>query len=184
MGEVGERQIGDDGKRSKVHIAASGFAVETRWQSLLMTKLILNNQTETRAWVKDMTAKLRRPCLVRLEGELGAGKTQVVRWFLEELGAHDVASPTFAIHHEYSTQSGLVDHVDLYRVKNDEDLETSGFWDLFSQPMGLVFVEWSDRLPSEVWPPNWLHLKIQLNKIEGRIDARELNFKFVHGDEI
>jgi tRNA threonylcarbamoyladenosine biosynthesis protein TsaE len=77
-----------------------------------------------------------------------------------------------------------VDHVDLYRVKNDEDLETSGFWDLFSQPMGLVFVEWSDRLPSEVWPRNWLHLKIQLKKIEGCIDARELNFKFVHADEI
>jgi tRNA threonylcarbamoyladenosine biosynthesis protein TsaE len=149
-----------------------------------MTKLILNNQTETRAWVKDMTGQLRRPCLVRLEGELGAGKTQLVRWFLEELGAHDVASPTFAIHHEYSTPSGLVDHVDLYRVKNDEDLETSGFWDLLSQPMGLVFVEWSDRLPSEVWPRNWLRLKIQLKKIAGCIDARELNFKLVRGDEI
>jgi tRNA threonylcarbamoyladenosine biosynthesis protein TsaE len=144
-----------------------------------MTKLILNDQTETRAWVKAMAAKLKRPCVVRLEGELGAGKTQMVRWFLEELGARDVASPTFAVHHEYSTSSGLVDHVDLYRVKNDEDLETSGFWDLFSQPMGLVFVEWSDRLPGEVWPANWLNLKIQLKKIEGRLEARELNFKLV-----
>lgn len=143
-----------------------------------MTKLILKDQTETRNWVKENARRLKRPCVVRLEGEMGAGKTQVVRWFLEELGAQDVASPTFAIINEYSTANGLVDHVDLYRVKNDSDLETSGFWDLFSQPMGLVFVEWSDRLPSEAWPETWMHLKIHLKKIEGQPSARELTFKF------
>lgn len=143
-----------------------------------MTKLVLKNQTETREWVKENVRKLKRPCVVRLEGEMGAGKTQIVRWFLEGLGAQDVASPTFAIINEYSTASGLVDHVDLYRVKDDNDLETSGFWDLFTQPMGLVFVEWSDRLPSEAWPETWMHLKIQIKKVDSQPDAREISFKF------
>lgn len=143
-----------------------------------MTKLVLKNQTETREWVKESVRKLKRPCVVRLEGEMGAGKTQIVRWFLEELGAQDVASPTFAIINEYSTAAGLVDHVDLYRVKDDNDLETCGFWDLFTQPMGLVFVEWSDRLPSEAWPETWMHLKIQIKKVDSQPDAREISFKF------
>lgn len=142
-----------------------------------MTKLLLKDQNETRAWVKQMIPLLVRPVVVRLEGELGAGKTQLVRWFLEELGVPDVASPTFSIHHEYRSPVGLIDHVDLYRVKNDLDLETSGFWDLLNQQMGCVFVEWSDRLPSEAWPSSWNQLKIQLKKVEGSELAREVSFK-------
>ncbi len=142
-----------------------------------MTKVIFQNQNESRAWVKRILAELQRPCVVRLEGELGAGKTQMVRWFLEELGVCEASSPTFAIHHEYKTSTGLVDHVDLYRVQSDADLEASGFWDLLLQPSGFIFVEWSDRLPSDVWPEDWNQLKIQLKKIEGQDEARELLFK-------
>jgi tRNA threonylcarbamoyladenosine biosynthesis protein TsaE len=134
--------------------------------------VVLADAGAARAWVHQYAAKLQRPCVVLLSGELGAGKTQFVRWFLEALGAVDVASPTFAIHHEYETPGGLIDHVDLYRVSNDADLEASGFWDLFSAPAGLVFVEWSDRLPSDVWPVGWQKVRLHLKLREG--EAREV----------
>ncbi|MBX3021314.1 MAG: tRNA (adenosine(37)-N6)-threonylcarbamoyltransferase complex ATPase subunit type 1 TsaE [Bdellovibrionales bacterium] len=117
------------------------------------------------AWVKACAAELKRPSVVLLSGPLGAGKTQFVRWFLSEVGASEVASPTFAIHHEYGTAYGGVDHVDLYRVESDGDLEASGFWDLFAADQGLVFVEWADRLPEDVWPQSWQRLFLNLEKI-------------------
>src|SRR4051794_6452963 len=105
-----------------------------------MSDVHFKNRQEAQNWAKTFVSQLKRPCAVLLAGEMGAGKTQFVRWFLEELGTSDVASPTFAIHNEYQTKTGIVDHVDLYRVQSDADLEAAGFWDLFLQEQGLVFV--------------------------------------------
>lgn len=96
------------------------------------------------------------------------------------MGANDVASPTFAIHHEYTSPGGMIDHVDLYRVKTDEDLEGSGFWDLLRNPQALLFVEWADRLPEEVWPEEWMRVFLRLDKgVEE--EARRLNWEVKPG---
>lgn len=123
-----------------------------------------NSKEQARKWVRGFMKELRRPCLVLLSGDLGAGKTQLVRWFLEELGVSHVQSPTFAIIEEYESTAGDIDHVDLYRLKSDSDLESSGFWDLLKQDNGLVFVEWADRLPENVWPSAWKRIFITLKK--------------------
>lgn len=136
----------------------------------------LPTREDTKKWIKSFVPELKRPCVVLLSGPLGAGKTQFVRWLLEELGVQDTASPTFAIHHRYSSRSGDVDHVDLYRVKSDQDLEASGFWDLFTQDSGLVFVEWADRLPESVWPKAWRKIQIALEKA-GAGEMRELKME-------
>ncbi len=141
-----------------------------------MSTHVLQSKDETRAWIKSFVNELKRPCVVLLSGPLGAGKTQFVRWFLEELGVNDTASPTFAIHHRYAGAKGGVDHVDLYRVKDDADLEGSGFWDLFAQEDGLVFVEWADRLPESVWPAKWRRIRIALAK-PGAGEAREMSME-------
>jgi tRNA threonylcarbamoyladenosine biosynthesis protein TsaE len=143
-----------------------------------MPSLQFTNKAQAQAWVKAQSAKLKRPAVVLLSGSLGAGKTQFVRWFLEEFKAKDVASPTFAIHHEYQTPSGAIDHVDLYRLKDDSDLEGVGFWDLFTQPQGLVFVEWADRLSQDVWPTHWQQLHLQLSVEVEEAEARRLDFDF------
>lgn len=140
-----------------------------------MASVPFSSREAARNWVRSFLPQLTRPCVVLLSGELGAGKTQFVRWFLEDLGAQDVASPTFAIHHEYETASGAIDHVDLYRVQSDADLEASGFWDLFAQEQGLVFVEWADRLPDDVWPSHWRRIHLQLSKGDG--EARNLQMR-------
>lgn len=131
----------------------------------------------TRRWAKEFARSLRRPCVVRLEGEMGSGKTQTVRWFLEELGVKGAASPTFAIHHEYESVGGAIDHVDLYRLTGDQDLEATGFWDLFARPDGLVFVEWADRLPASVWPRDWHQVRLHLAKRNGEGRDLEIEIK-------
>jgi len=90
--------------------------------------------------------------IVLLDGVVGAGKTQCTRVAVERLGGRWVSSPSFAIHQRYAVVKGFVDHVDLYRLKNDADLDSTGFWDLFDHKDSIVFVEWAERLPKSIWP--------------------------------
>jgi tRNA threonylcarbamoyladenosine biosynthesis protein TsaE len=85
--------------------------------------------------------------LLRLDGELGAGKTFLVSKILHALGLNDrvpVQSPTFALMHEYRFGQIRAAHLDLYRLKNAQDLGevTGADFDSYN----LVFVEWSDRM--------------------------------------
>jgi tRNA threonylcarbamoyladenosine biosynthesis protein TsaE len=57
-----------------------------------------------------------------------------------------------------------MDHVDLYRLESEEDLESTGFWDLFGQKKGLVVIEWSDRLNQDLLPLNWYKVKVDIAK--------------------
>lgn len=143
-----------------------------------MAALEFKSKSELENWARALAPQLRRPCVVLLSGNLGAGKTQTVRWFCAALGVTDAASPTFAIHNEYSSPGGPVDHVDLYRVKSDADLEASGFWDLLANPAALLFVEWADRLPADVWPSGWTQVSIQLEKSPAGEGARNVNLVF------
>ncbi len=136
----------------------------------------LDSLESTRDWARAVVSKFTRPCIILLDGELGAGKTQLVRYFLQALGVEDVSSPTFSIHNEYRSIDGAIDHVDLYRVRSDADLEATGFWDLVVRPKRLLFVEWAKRLPADVWPSDGLIARIQLRKVEGDENAREVEF--------
>lgn len=142
-----------------------------------MARSHFKDKNELEQWVKGQAAGLRRPCVVLLDGALGAGKTQAVRWFCEALGAKDPASPTFAVHHEYASPGGPVGHVDLYRVKSDADLENSGFWDLLRDEKALLFVEWAERLPRETWPEPWTKIFLRLENAGD--EARNLDWEII-----
>jgi tRNA threonylcarbamoyladenosine biosynthesis protein TsaE len=84
---------------------------------------------------------------VALVGELGAGKTQFVRGLCRGTGVPDaeVSSPTFAIVATYRGRL-QVNHADLYRIGDDDELYATGFRDLVGGP-GATVVEWADRVP-------------------------------------
>lgn len=83
-----------------------------------------------------------------LFGELGAGKTALVRGIAAGLGAPPgaVSSPTFVLVHEYHGRLPLV-HVDLYRLRSDADVESIGLREYF-QGNTVTAVEWADKFPA------------------------------------
>jgi len=90
--------------------------------------------------------------VVFLEGELGAGKTTLVRGLLAGLGwTHDVRSPTFNLLHTYPDLTPPVVHADLYRVASWQGIGLEDYLDDY-----LVLIEWADRAaglvsPSSIW---------------------------------
>lgn len=138
-------------------------------QKAVITKTI-GSLEEGRQFVeREVMPRLKRPVVILLSGGLGAGKTQVVRWIVEFLGRgeEEVSSPTFAIHHRYSTKRGSVDHLDLYRLENDSELDQIGLWDMLKDPQGLLLIEWADRLPADVWPNGWQRVSLDVQVSNG-----------------
>jgi tRNA threonylcarbamoyladenosine biosynthesis protein TsaE len=120
-----------------------------------------HSAAQTEALAAELAASLRGGECLALHGELGAGKTCFVRGLVRGLGAqpHSVASPTFVLLHIYDGGRLSVYHLDAYRARGPEDLESIGFGELLDQG-GVVVVEWADRV-AELIPPTALHVHIE-----------------------
>ena len=102
---------------------------------------------ETIALGRELAAQLKPPKLVLLTGNLGAGKTTLVKGIVEGFEAasqEDVTSPTFTLIHEYRSPTADLYHIDLYRVDTQRELETLGLDDLFSR-RSVVIIEWGEK---------------------------------------
>ena len=79
-------------------------------------------------------------------GEMGAGKTTLIKSLVKALGASDVASsPTFSLVNEYSTENGKIFHFDFYRIEDELEALDMGIEDYFASP-GWKFVEWPQKI--------------------------------------
>lgn len=86
--------------------------------------------------------------LILLRGNLGAGKTTLVKGIAEGLRAapeENVTSPTFNLVHEYRGPDLTIFHIDLYRIDTQRELMTVGIDDLRSEPGAILLVEWGDK---------------------------------------
>ena len=96
---------------------------------------------------------LTPPMVVILRGEVGAGKTTLVKGIAAALGAaaeDDVTSPTFTIVHEYEGRSVRLFHLDLYRLETEEQIAVLGLDEMAGYPNSVVLVEWGERFESIV----------------------------------
>jgi tRNA threonylcarbamoyladenosine biosynthesis protein TsaE len=134
-------------------------------------RFVSNSSKETIAIGGEIAQQLSPPMLLFLRGDLGAGKTTLVKGIAQALDAADpdeVTSPTFTLVHEYDGRT-LVDnritvdgkehdvrqhdiklyHIDLYRIEDERQLETIGMDELATQ-QAILLVEWGEKFPSVV----------------------------------
>lgn len=117
-------------------------------------KTYLKDTEATEQFGANLYKELPSKCLIFLQGELGAGKTTLVRGFLRAAGyTGAVKSPTYTLVEEYTIAGCKIFHFDLYRVVDPEELEWIGIRDYFDQDC-VCFIEWPDRGKGFLPKPN------------------------------
>ena len=138
-----------------------------------ITKLV-KSEAETKELAKDLSDVFDAGDIITLNGELGAGKTFIVKSICENYGIRNSSSPSFAIVNVYEGDK-KINHFDFYRIKKIEELYDIGIEDYFSDENAIMFIEWGDLFP-EILPPNRFEIKIKSldgNSREIKIDKYE-----------
>lgn len=106
---------------------------------------VLHNTEATEQFGAELYHSLPSKCLIFLHGDLGAGKTTLVRGYLRAAGyAGTVKSPTYNLVEEYTIAGQKIYHFDLYRLNDPEELEWIGIDDYFNHD-SVCFIEWPDK---------------------------------------
>ncbi len=117
---------------------------------MVTDEYITHSAEETVALGRKLAPTLKSARMVILRGDLGAGKTTLVKGIAEGLQAasqDDVTSPTFTLIHEFRGPDVNLFHVDLYRVDTLRELDTLGLDELFTEDNNLVLLEWGEKFP-------------------------------------
>ncbi len=113
--------------------------------------LISHSPAETEALGEQWGRAARRGQVIALRGDLGAGKTQLVRGLARGLGVTTrVHSPTFTLVNEYGGGRLKLFHLDLYRLETPEQIHSAGIAE-FLNPDGVAVIEWAERLEAGEW---------------------------------
>lgn len=128
-------------------------------------EIIVNTPREMEAVGYELADQISAPCTVHLKGDLGAGKTTLAKGIIFGMGSQSqVISPTYTLVEEYQTAKGEIHHLDLYRMKTAEELESLGFRDRLA--MGcIILIEWPERAENLLPRPEW---KIEIEYLENQ----------------
>ena len=124
--------------------------------------LLWNSEADTQAFAVRLANALKTvggDAFIALHGDLGAGKTTLVRHLLYALGVNGrIKSPTYAVVESYALPAFAVWHLDFYRFNDPQEFEDAGLRDIFVSS-GLKLVEWPDKAEGHLPAADWqLHL--------------------------
>ena len=134
--------------------------------------IISRNAQETFELGKEFASVVGPGDVLVLCGDLGAGKTHLVKGLAAGLGVStEVTSPTFTLIHEYPGSHRTLYHIDLYRLEDSAEALGIGLEEYMDSD-GVTVIEWGDKFP-ELMPKEskWIRLRV----LEG--DLREINFE-------
>ena len=127
---------------------------------------ITNSPEETEAIGRRLSEffleKGKRKLFVALYGDMGVGKTAFTRGFASTLSLGGVRSPTYTIVNEYRSGKLPVFHFDMYRIEDEDDLASIGFYDYLEKD-GYCICEWSENIVSEI-PSDAISVTIKKTK--------------------
>lgn len=138
-------------------------AIETEAFGALMAKIMMEDQTI--------------PPFIALYGDLGVGKTAFVRGYASVIApGAAVRSPTFALVNEYRAKPRSLFHFDMYRISDEDDLYSIGFYDYLDR-RGVCLVEWSENIPYAL-PDRYVRVEIIKNNAD-QPDSRLITAKII-----
>ncbi|MEO0076429.1 MAG: tRNA (adenosine(37)-N6)-threonylcarbamoyltransferase complex ATPase subunit type 1 TsaE [candidate division WOR-3 bacterium] len=140
-------------------------------------ELITDSPEQTITFGEKIGGKLQRGDIVAFYGELGSGKTTMIKGICLGLGVKEqdiVKSPSFIMINEYKGKFPIY-HIDLYRVKTEEELLSIGFDDYLYRN-GICLIEWAEKAESYL-PKNTIKIELRyLSNYEREILISGLSF--------
>ena len=127
----------------------TGPVIDGSQTNELLRETTTHSAEETIAFGRTLVEFLSPPKLVLLRGDLGAGKTTLVKGIaaaFESASEEDVTSPTFTLIHEYRGPRANLFHIDLYRIDTARELDTLALDDLRGED-SILLVEWGEKFP-------------------------------------
>lgn len=116
-------------------------------ENFYMPSFTTNSADETTQLGRQLASRLRPGTIVLLRGDLGAGKTTLVKGIAEGFhaaAAEEVTSPTFTLIHEYRGPEVTLYHIDLYRIDTQRELDTLAIDDLMDSK-NILLIEWGEK---------------------------------------
>lgn len=141
-------------------------------------EIISNSVAETEAFGAEIGRRLTEdkntPAFIALYGDLGVGKTAFVRGLASVVAPNSaVRSPTFALVNEYKSGKSSLFHFDMYRIEDEDELYSIGFYDYLDR--GVCVVEWSENIPYAL-PEHYIKVEISKTSTE-RPDERKISLQ-------
>ncbi len=147
----------------------------------ILYSIITNSPDETESLGRTLAESLssKKHAFVAMFGDLGTGKTAFTRGFCSYLAPDDrIFSPTFAIINEYRSGKIPVFHFDVYRIVDDDDLYSTGFYEYIEE--GFIICEWSENIPYAL-PDERIDVKITKCDPENHPDRRKIVISEIKG---
>lgn len=135
-----------------------------------LIKFSLAGAEATRSLGITLGRSLKPGTVIFLEGDLGSGKTTLVQGMGTGLGiTESIVSPTFTLINEYTEGRLPLYHLDLYRLQLQEvaAMQLESYWEGIELPLGIVAIEWADRLDYK--PPSYLRICLTYQGDDERI---------------
>jgi len=138
----------------------------------------------TKKLAKQLVPKIKSGSVIALYGDLGSGKTTFVKYLVEALGSKArIQSPTFVLIKTYKIMSKkiqMVNHIDLYRIENIEELKNLGIEELIKEPKSVTLIEWP-KIAEKILPVNTIKIYFEyVGENTRKISCEELNVQNIY----